>query len=545
MPLRVEPCSPRELFAQLFLEPEESAHFLRPALRFARQQLAQVVPPNVSSPEAWIEQAIDEVGRAPIAGHAFSWVARVVRELAPVGLNDGAWLSTAARLPSPELALEQLALRCGVADASHDAYATRYAGMLRSLGIAPDATARFEFDESPQCAELSFERALLGPCMARFPELFGCELLGFNLWMAALGPAPLLWQLRDELALREASLRYLERHDRPRLRELAKAGALLAIRDGESAERVARGFFAAHQGYLRWERGMLRGNVPFTPREFVLEGVVRKARFAAEHHRDIELKGQNLETMFLEGGSQYDRILDHMAATASLIRPGAPDRSPFMTHALSLDGPMFDAFTPAEKGDLREWIALLPESNLPRAVQPEPLTGDYLPPHDAEALLEHARATFAWLDEAALAERLDDPLLPLFAPEWVAARLQEEEAPGFSLEALSALASREAERDARWLVGFADVARMEFDEYRSMLRAHVAGSASVPALLPRMMALRTRLFMPELLGLWLGPDEASQAAADAYLARVETGAPFDLASSWQRMWSAARLSLRA
>ena len=123
--------------------------------------------------------------------------------------------------------------------------------------------------------------------------------------------------------------------------------------------RIARGFFAAHRSYLRWHLAMLGRNVPLSARDFVLEGIQRKARFAAEHHRDVRLAKLDVQALFLQGREGHERLLDRMAASP-LITPGSPETSRFLTHTLSIDGPMFDSFTAAEKVDLAEWIASLP-----------------------------------------------------------------------------------------------------------------------------------------------------------------------------------------
>ncbi|MET0340864.1 MAG: hypothetical protein ABW252_07665 [Polyangiales bacterium] len=566
---KAAPCRPRGLFRALFLDVEESHHCLRAAYRFARAALA-AEPPALGNAdvETQLDQLIAtaraEVAPPPLDGHAFGWSVRVVREFAPVGLADGGWLRGAARLPAPTRAsaLRQLAVRLG-AEEGREAYAQRYAALLRSLGIAPDAIARWEFDESPQCADASYEHALLGLCLGAFPAAFGAEILGFNLWMAAVGPCPLLVALDDELALRSAATRYFTLHARGPLPSLAResAGALLASGDKGAGVRLRRGFAAAHASYLRWQRAMVAGNVPFTPREFVLEGVRRKARFAAEHHRDITLKGENLEVMFLDGGAAYDRILDHMAATVSLVRPGAPDKSPFMTHALSLDGPMFDAFTPPEKDDLREWIATLgTPAALPRPRSPEPLVGRYEPHDEPQSLAERARQRHADITPRALAAALVDgdasPLLASFARAWAEARVaklhgeadDDADVPPYDDDVLAALAQDAPRTRAPCLVvGLADVARIESEEVRLLLARHVAAprervspAATDAEVLALVMSLHARAFLPELLGVQLADDPRAEAAVDAYLCHVEDAAPHERDAAWARIWRAAR-----
>ena len=67
---------------------------------------------------------------------------------------------------------------------------------------------------------------------------------------------------------------------------------------------------------------------------------------------------------------------------------------------------MFDVFTPAEQGSLREWIASLPESRRASPPDPVPLEGTYTPPHDPTSLRNHAIEQYAGLPPEELFYRL-------------------------------------------------------------------------------------------------------------------------------------------
>ncbi|MET0414055.1 MAG: hypothetical protein ABW217_22285, partial [Polyangiaceae bacterium] len=238
---RAEPVTPRELFCALHVEPEEHVHFVLPAFELVRAALMRSDPPPCESREArglidallgWARSSLAAAAPEPLAT---SWPARVVRELAPVGLSDGAWLRGFALNNQIEtelgmIALKQLMIRFGD-PGSEEAYAQRYTALLKSLGVPPDSITRWEWSEAQPCADISYEHGLLGLCLGLFPSTFGLETLGFNLWMTAIGPCPLLEGLAGHLRARNASLRYLDRHDRARMNELAERAIEQAYRE--------------------------------------------------------------------------------------------------------------------------------------------------------------------------------------------------------------------------------------------------------------------------------------------------------------------------
>jgi hypothetical protein len=89
-----------------------------------------------------------------------------------------------------------------------------------------------------------------------------------------------------------------------------------------------------------------------------------------------------------------------------LIRPGAPERSPFLTKAIQFGGPMFEVFTPLEQESLREWIAALPEQHQQERPEPVALEGVYSPPQDPDSLHDHAIQQYAALPPQELLYRL-------------------------------------------------------------------------------------------------------------------------------------------
>jgi hypothetical protein len=630
-------CAPRELFCELFLDPESSLHWLEPARAFLEAAFARAQLPELTSqsPHAYVEELVgwaqQTLEPVPLARAVSSWPVRVVRELGPVGLSDGVWLSggvAADDLPKEQrrCLLDQLAIRLGSSD-GRDSYRERYAALLQSVGVTSGIISRWDFPEAVSCTDLSYERALLGLALGSFPGHFGLEMLGFNLWMAALGPAPILDRLSDGLRARRGDVRYIQSHDRANLSSLAARSVLLALGGTyhrPDYERVARGFCAAHVAYLRWEAAMLGPNVPFTPWDSVLEMIKRKARFAADHHRDVRLAGRNLHDLLMDGRAAHEWLVEKLAASP-LIRPGAPEKSRFMTHTLSIEGPMFDAFTASEKEDLKEWIANIGTRDEVVTRTPlVPLAGHYVALPDegklSDAAARYARLTLPELRRAltraerqpevrvAAAARLDgwlaalertfdtDPRLAQVVPpeysERAVVRLLEEYCDSHQTgsapaeERGSAHASRWLAQPAVWLRGTADARLAEFEDCRWLFAIHAAGvehSRAEPRVLEGSegqasddvahalvdcaslgMALNTRKFLPEILGLTLASSAHALAqarartglearppgaapsvdtlvtwslrAVQAFMRRVRDGAPGAIERQWRRVW---------
>jgi len=274
---RAEPCTPRELFCGLFFDPQDNVQLFEPAFDFVTTQLLQAQlpefclraePPRLELLIAWAQRELEPVTWRQ---HDPELPARVAREFAPSGLSDGAWLRglVQSNVVESEVGmgvLKQLMLRFG-APAAHEAYAERYASLLRSLGVAPEAITRWEPDSAPTSSAWAYEHALLGLGLGLFPSTLGLETLGFNLWLAEFGPCPLLARLAPELEARGACLRYLTCHDAAALRALASECVERAWRPSEqdapaAGRRIARGFVAAQRSYLRWQRAVLERTRP-------------------------------------------------------------------------------------------------------------------------------------------------------------------------------------------------------------------------------------------------------------------------------------------
>jgi hypothetical protein len=411
-------CTPRDLFCRL-LNPDENVHYLEAAFRLVVSLLggggesggddtawAPLAAGSAGElPRALVERAAAELASPPaIAAHAASWPGRVARELAPAGLTDGAWLQglLRAHLVETEVgmaAIKQYMMRFGD-PGTRESHVQRYRSLLCSIGVPPASIARWERDDDAPCADLSYEHALLGLALGLFPIALRPETVGYNLWMATFGPCPLLDRVAGELREQGANLRYLDMYERGALGELGLLAAerLLAEDGGDAARaRLTRGFAAAHRSYRRWEEAMLGRNVPMLARDFVLETIRRKAHFALGHHTRVRFGETRMEDLFRGGPAGHAALLDHLVADG-LVVPGAPDRSPFITHSITFEGPMFEVFTASEQRDLREWIGSLgtAEPVRPRP-QPVPLRGDYGAPQDPEQLRAWAMARYGRL----------------------------------------------------------------------------------------------------------------------------------------------------
>jgi len=252
----------------------------------------------------------------------------------------------------------------------------------------------------------------------------------------------------------------------------------------------------------------------------VLEGIRRKARFAADHHRDVALAKCNVQKLLLGTQQDHETLLDRLAASP-LIRRGCPAESKFMLESLSLEGPMFDAFTPAEKVDLNEWIAALgPKgSELPHAVREAPLelSGRYTAPQDPESFARFAEARFAEASNNELYYYFANsdlfPAIYVFGGEFVAGvldklsdaldhdpRLNSGTPPPYSERVLAEMLAEQHEKNVRgrkpaapsdapdyspaenigaifdgcWLQGFMDLRRADFEEYGWLFRIYAS-----------------------------------------------------------------------
>jgi hypothetical protein len=402
-------CTPEDLFRRL-LHPEENVHYFEPAFKLAVAALESVeIPALAAETPLDYANALIEWARAglsiptPFEAHSSSWPPRVARELAPVGLTDGVWLQGIVRANLVEnevgmAAIKQLMIRFGDPGSS-ESYVQRYSSLLRSVGVPPASISRWEREDASPCAEISYEHALLGLALSLFPQSFRPETVGFNLWMAALGPCPLLERLADELRAQNANLQYLDMHDRATLADLAVLGAVRCLEEGDGdlpRARLARGFAAAHASYQRWEAAMLGRNVPMSPRDFVLETIRRKAHFALGHHTRLSFGGTKVEDLFRGGEAGHEELLGHLV-TSGLVHPGSPDDSPFMNRSISFEGPMFDVFTASEQRELSEWIVSLksaPET-APQKNPPVALRGAYGHPQDPRSLHANAMACYS------------------------------------------------------------------------------------------------------------------------------------------------------
>jgi hypothetical protein len=221
---------------------------------------------------------------------------------------------------------------------SGDSHARRYERLLQSIGFCPDPLLEAEGDRE-RCLDVSYEHALLGLALGRFPTLMREELLGFNLWMTAVGPCPILERRLGALQQRGACLRYWQARDRRALRRWAREAVLHALQErGASVAlpRVQRGFFAAHDSYLRWasaasERAGAQTGLAQQP--VALAGVYVAAddpdelrRFALSHYPKLSNAG-----------------LYHRFANADLYPAVSAFARPFVTRALDRLRHAFDS----------------------------------------------------------------------------------------------------------------------------------------------------------------------------------------------------------
>jgi hypothetical protein len=517
-----EPCTPRTLYRAL-VNIEDHVHYFEAAFKYVNAALNRTVVPSIRAEAP--NNFIDELIRSALcewprisSGYASSWPVRVAREFAPIGLTDGAWLQGALRANVVESQvgmtfLKQFMIRFG-GPGVNESYVNRYTLLLRSIGIAPRMVSRLELGETSPC-DLSFEHALLGLSLSLFPSSLMPETIGYNLWMSTIGPCPLLEQLADTLRKKNVCIRYLEMHDRNEMASLARKAAVEFLQENGSEDqrtRIARGFAAAQQHYYRWAEGMMGRNIPMMPRDFVLELIKRKAHFALGHHKGIRLGDSSLEDLFAGERNGHEKLLQSLAKS-HLVSAGTPDRSRFLTHTISIDGPMFGVFTAAEQTDLREWIASL-GSDIPEPKTPIALEGIYVCPQDVNSLQQYALNRYGKMRLEQLCYELSNsdryPSVRVFAKLFVG-KIIEDLTKAFStdpkLNSLSPpqysedlLAKMIAENHAKniksrkpldpsvevgrpsigilfdgsWLQGFADVTHADLEEYGWLFRIYAS-----------------------------------------------------------------------
>jgi hypothetical protein len=269
-------CTPHELFRRLVESPEEHLEYIRPAFHFALDAIDRALaadaanvgvnPDALDNPAHAVDALIADVGRnvSPVVPGEIEparavWIAH---EFAPLGLTDGGWLvgSLMANAIESEVGMCLLSqFMTAFGDPGGDDSAPRkYEALLRSLGEVPQGVID-ACSEWRACLDISYEHALLGLCLGRFPSAFGFEILGFNLWMTTLGPSPLMARLQDCLGRLGVCLSYFTDPDRQRLAELAKRAVIHAVHGPHASaawQRVRRGFLAAHGSHERWARAM-------------------------------------------------------------------------------------------------------------------------------------------------------------------------------------------------------------------------------------------------------------------------------------------------
>lgn len=294
-------CTPRELYRGLFLDLENHVHFIEPAFTFVEDQFKRVeLPLSVPSSsrelieqlEAWARASLREL---PEGGQAAAFLQEAVREFAPVGLSDGVWLqgcllSNVIEREVGMRMLKQLMIRFAGPQVG-EPYLQRYARLMQSLALSPSAVHRKFEDGEVNCSALSYEHALLPVALSLFPMSFGPETVGFNLWMVLVGPCPLLSRLSEMLASEGADLRYLSLHEREvfeRLAAQAVEQSLLEASDAAEqsriAARIARGFVVAHGSYQRWEAERLGERPELTGAYAPAQDVESLSAFAFERY---------------------------------------------------------------------------------------------------------------------------------------------------------------------------------------------------------------------------------------------------------------------
>lgn len=315
--------------------------------------------------------------QAADAGVARRKLLHVLTQYLPAALVDGCWLETGCRVATAHThagatltGLYQHQVRGFVADTGRH-FAGDYRLVCSRLGLPGDDVSSHSFAKHLEFAEESF--ALPGFLLAiaqftrtLFPEIVGVNLAWQYLGLSAFGPGLIAEACRhfDLPAIGDDLLAdgYAEKGC-----DLARTAAATVLEDLPEDEREA-GFAKMLAGaatllrlWRRWEEATIAAapSGPPNPQQEMIDLVWRKAASARGYHGNRPLGGRKIDEYFDVENFNGPALLDALAASP-WIRPGDPDKSPFLNRLIGFGGPMLAVFSPAEQQVIRNWVLSLP-----------------------------------------------------------------------------------------------------------------------------------------------------------------------------------------
>ncbi|MFZ5677487.1 MAG: iron-containing redox enzyme family protein [Pseudomonadota bacterium] len=301
----------------------------------------------------------------------------VLTQYLPLALVDGCWLQTGCRVSTAHThagatitGLYQHQVRGFVADTGRH-FAGDYRLIAARLGLPGDDVSSDSFAKHQEFAEGSFTLPVFLLAIGQFTRTRFAEIVGVNLawqWLglSAFGPNLIAQGCRhfDLPAIGDDLLAdgYAEKG-----RELAKAAAVSVLEDLPESEREA-GFDKLLQGaaallrlWRSWEEAttVAAPAGPPNPQQEMVDLMWRKAAAARGYHGNRPLGARKIDEYFDIEKFNGPALLDALASSP-WIRPGDPDKSPFLNRLIGFGGPMLAVFSPAEQQVIRNWILSLP-----------------------------------------------------------------------------------------------------------------------------------------------------------------------------------------
>lgn len=395
------------------------------------------------------------------------------RHLAVLAGQDGVWLAPFARVPFCHLSagarLAELSHEYRYAPGRQGRWSQLTDGLLRVLGQPSGDAGSKAHVRSLRLDDTAYLLPGVLLTLAHSPYRFTPELLAaveptltgalFEMpaWISSCvravadetegvaWPAP-VWRRSAEVVPDVAAA----------LRQFAGSGlAADGARRFEAFGRLLGDLIRLHRAEL--ERACV--NALRAPELGMRDLVARKTPSARHAHGTAALDGTLLDEHFARSPEDSQDLLDALAQS-SWIKPGAPDRSPFLTALTPVHAPMGKIFSAEDIAVIRRWITWLarpervpvvpaPSVSVPGLVRcpDEPVPAEFDGPrtrqlfhdlvagHDRAGAVRRAAAFVAyWLDEA---QRMDKPVFTWELPE----RYDADEFPDWMHETYQAMAS--------------------------------------------------------------------------------------------------------
>ena len=303
--------------------------------------------------------------------------AAAARHLAPLVARDGSWLSAVVRAPYCHVPggtrLAGLAHAYQRSSGSRQRRRGLVENLLRRLGQLPGEPGGKNYLEALRLADAGYLLPNLLLALAQSPHRYLAETL------ATFEPTLTgeLWRLPGWIA---GCLAAADGAPAPSQPDQADVESLVsaALAEFEAVELVAGG--AARYGNFR---ALLRQAVRLhraeleraclaalrAPEQAMVDLIERKTPSARFAHGAAALNGTPLDRYFDRSPANSREIAGALAGS-SWIRPGEPDRSPFLSTLTGQDAPMGKIFSAEDLAIIRRWISWLATPIEPVAIEP-------------------------------------------------------------------------------------------------------------------------------------------------------------------------------